>query len=210
MFGSILFGLAAEADLGPQGDGVVTPPHSNLTVDFGYFGTPTNPQSPITLDPAITKQVDPAFAQPGDEVRWTITLHNPHAVAINNVGFVDNFPGQLEIIRTTVDTTGGSLVVTGNSVTYNIPVMNPGQTINVSVLTRVRIGTPVPFIISNTVNLSGAYVGSASATLLSVGALPATGFAPPWRAPLLIVIAVLLMLFGVGAVRLRQRGYRSQ
>ncbi len=202
-----------ETDLGPQGSGVATDDHSNLTVDFGYFGTPRNPQTPvapITLDPLITKQVDPAFAQPGDEVRWTITLHNPHAVAINNVSFVDNFPGQLEILTATVDTAGGSLVVSGNTVTYSIVVMNPGQTINVHVLTRIRIGTPVPFIITNSVKLNGSSVVSASATVLSVGSLPATGFEPPWRAPLLIGMGVLLVLFGIGTVRALQRGYRSQ
>ncbi|MEP6986421.1 MAG: hypothetical protein ABI970_12530, partial [Chloroflexota bacterium] len=91
----------------------------------------------------------------------------------------------------------------------SIPVLNPGQTIKVTVVTRIRLGTPVPFIITNTVNLSGATVGSASATVLSVGSLPATGFEPPWRTPLLIGMVVLLLLFGVGVIRLRQRGYST-
>ncbi len=203
-----------ETDIGPQVNGIAANDHSNLTVDFGYFGTPSNPQTPaapVTLDPAITKQVDPAFAQPGDEVRWIITLTNPNAVAINNVSFVDNIPGQLQVISASVDAAGGSLVVNGNTVTYSIVVLNPGQTLHVTILTRVRAGTPVPFMISNTATLTGAGSGaSASATLLSVGSLPATGFEPPWRAPLLIGIAVLLVLFTVGAVRLGQRGYSRQ
>ncbi|MBA3873020.1 MAG: DUF11 domain-containing protein [Anaerolineae bacterium] len=196
---------------------------NNHTLDFGFYvgapltptppgGTPGSPQTPVapvTLDPVITKQVNPAFAQPGDEVRWTISITNPYATAIPNVSFVDNFPGQLEIISTSVDTAGGLLVVNGNTVSYSIPVLNPGQTIKVTVVTRIRLGTPVPFIITNTVNLSGATVGSASATVLSVGSLPATGFEPLWRTPLLIGMVVLLLLFGVGVIRLRQRGYST-
>ncbi len=218
---------SGETDLGPGGSGTAANDHSNLTVDFGFFGTPINPPvatpaagtpgpAPIRLDPAIVKLVDPAFALPGEDVRWTIVVTNPHSVAINNVTFVDNFPSQLEIISTSADNNVGSLVVSGNTVTYSIVVINPGQSVRVSVLTRIRVGTPVPFIITNTVNLTNGLVGSsssiissASATVLSVGSLPATGFAPAWREPLLVGIAVLLMLFGIGAVRTRQRRYSN-
>ncbi len=205
-----------ETDIGPQGSGIASNDHSNLTVDFGYFGTPTGGSGagpgPVRLDPAITKQVDPAFAQPGDEVRWTITLQNPHNVDIHNVSFVDNFPSQLEIISTSVDNNAGSLVVNGNTVTFSIVVINPGQSVHVRVLTRIRIGTPVPFIITNTVNLTNGLTGSASqilasasATVTSAGTLPATGFEPPWREPMLVGLSVLLVLFGIGVVRAYQR-----
>lgn len=205
-----------ESDIGPQGSGIASDDHSNLTVDFGYFGTPTGGSpgpGPVQLDPVITKQVDPAFAQPGDEVRWTITLQNPHNVDIHNVSFVDNFPSQLEIISTSVDNNAGSLVVSGNTVTFSIVVINPGQSVHVHVLTRIRIGTPVPFIITNTVNLTNGLTGSASqilasasATVTSAGSLPGTGFEPLWREPLIAGLSVLLVLFGVGAVRAYQRG----
>lgn len=199
-----------EIDLGPQGSGIASNDRSNLTVDFGYYGTPQTPggttPSPVRLDPAIVKLVDPAFALPGEDVRWTIVVTNPHSVAINNVSFVDTFPSQLEIISTSADNTVGSLVVTGNTVSYSIVVINPGQSVRVNVLTRIRPGTPVPFIITNTVNLTGAYVGSASATVLSVGSLPATGFEPVWRKPLLISVgaAVLAVSVSVGAWYIRR------
>ncbi len=213
-----------ETDIGPQGAGIAANNHSNLTVDFGFVGTPTSGSgsgsgsgaAPVRLDPAIVKLVDPKFALPGEDVRWTIVVTNPHSVAINNVTFVDNFPSQLEIISTSADNNVGSLVVSGNTVTYSIVVINPGQSVRVNVLTRIRKGTPVPFIITNTVNLTNGLVGSstsiitsASATVYSVGSLPATGFEPVWREPLLIGIATLLLLFGVGVVRARQRGYGS-
>jgi uncharacterized repeat protein (TIGR01451 family) len=201
-----------ESDIGPQGSGIASDDHSNLTVDFGYFGTPTggtgSGPGPVKLDPAITKQVDPAFAQPGDEVRWTITLQNPHNVDIHNISFVDNFPSQLEIISTSVDNNAGALVVSGNSVSFSIVVINPGQSVHVHVLTRIRIGTPVPFIITNTVNLTNGLTGSAtqilasaSATVTSAGSLPATGFPPIWRDPLMVGMGVLFVLFGIRAVR---------
>lgn len=210
-----------EADLGPQGSGIASNDRSNLTVDFGYFGTPTSGgggPAPVRLDPAIVKLVDPAFALPGEDVNWTIVVTNPHSVPINNVTFVDNFPAQLEIISTSADNTVGSLVVTGNTVTYSIVVINPGQSIRVSVLTRIRPGTPVPFIITNTVNLTNGLsgsstqiIGSASATVLSVGSLPATGFEPAWRKPLLISIGavVLVVSLSVGAWYIQRRPHGS-
>jgi len=200
-----------ETDLGPQGSGIAANERSNLTVDFGYFGTPapggSSTPAPLRLDPAIVKLVDPAFALPGEDVTWTIVVTNPHSVAINNVSFTDNFPSQLEIIRASADNAVGSLVVTGNTVSYSIVVINPGQSVRVTVLTRIRPGTPVPFIITNTVNLTGAYVGSASATVLSVGSLPATGFEPAWRKPLLIGagVIVLVVSLSVGAWYIQRR-----
>lgn len=207
-----------EGDIGPQGSGIAANERSNLTVDFGYFGTPTSggggTPSPVRLDPAIVKLVDPAFALPGEDVNWTIVVTNPHSVPINNVTFVDNFPAQLEIISTSADNTVGSLVVTGNTVTYSIVVINPGQSVRVNVLTRIRPGTPVPFIITNTVNLTNGLsgsasqiIGSASATVLSVGSLPATGFEPAWRKPLLISVgtAVLVVSLSVGAWYIQRR-----
>ena len=211
-----------EGDVGPQGTGVAVDDHSNLTVDFGFVGVAGSGSgsgsgpAPIRLDPAIVKLVDPKFALPGEDVRWAIVVTNPHSVAINNVTFVDSFPSQLEIISTSADNNVGSLTVNGNTVTYSIVVINPGQSVRVNVLTRIRKGTPVPFIITNTVNLTNGLVGSsssiiasASASVYSVGSLPATGFAPVWREPLLIGITTLLVLFGVGVVRARQRGYSS-
>lgn len=204
-----------ETDIGPQGSGIAANERSNLTVDFGYFGTPSagggTPPSPVRLDPAIVKLVDPAFALPGEDVNWTIVVTNPHSVPINNVSFTDNFPSQLEIISASADNNVGSLVVTGNSVTYSIVVINPGQSVRVSVLTRIRPGTPVPFIITNTVSLTGAYVGSASATVLSVGSLPATGFEPAWRKPLLISagVIVLVVSVSVGAWYIQRRPHGS-
>jgi len=213
-----------EGDVGPQGTGIATDDHSNLTVDFGFVGVAGSGSgsgsgsgpAPIRLDPAIVKLVDPKFALPGEDVRWTIVVTNPHSVAINNVTFVDNFPSQLEIISTSADNNVGSLVVNGNTLTYSIVVINPGQSVRVNVLTRIRKGTPMPFIITNTVNLTNGLVGSsssiiasASASVYSVGSLPATGFAPAWREPLFIGLAVLLALFGIGTVRVWQRRHSS-
>lgn len=211
-------------DLGPGDNTALLPAgRSNLTMDFGFIGTPVippgtpsagggTPPSPIRLDPAIVKLVDPAFALPGEDVNWTIVVTNPHSVPINNVSFTDNFPSQLEIISASADNNVGSLVVTGNSVTYSIVVINPGQSVRVSVLTRIRPGTPVPFIITNTVSLTGAYVGSASATVLSVGSLPATGFEPAWRKPLLISagVIVLVVSVSVGAWYIQRRPHGSE
>lgn len=196
-----------ETDLGPNGSGIASNDRSNLTVDFGFFGTPVNPPvaggpAPIRLDPAIVKLVEPAFALPGEDVEWVITVSNPHSVSIPNVSFVDTMPPQLEIIRVT--TTAGTVSFSGQDVNFSIAVLNPGQSVTVRVLTLLRPGTPIPFVITNQAVLTSGYVGTAEATLISASRLPNTGYEPFWRTPMLIAGVALALMTVVAVYSLRR------
>ena len=127
---------------------------------------------------------------------WTITVTNPSSVALNNVGFTDPVPGELEIIQASVQGNNGTVTVNGQTVTYTIAVLNPGQSVVVTILTRVRQGITVPFDISNTATLSNGYVGSASDHIISATSLPATGETPWWRLPLLLLAGGLVLFTG--------------
>ena len=99
--------------------------------------TPTPDPSgppPQIVDPAIVKLGDPAFAQPGETVIWTIEVSNPNAVPINNVSFVDNMPPQLAI--QSVSATAGNVSFSGQTVTFDIPTLNAGQAVLVQVVHR--------------------------------------------------------------------------
>jgi uncharacterized repeat protein (TIGR01451 family) len=196
-----------ETDLGPGGSGIAANNRSNLTVDFGFYGTLPSAGQPITagpriVDPAIVKLSDPAFAQPGERVTWTIIITNPNAIPLSNVGFVDSVPAQLEILRWS--TTAGNVSVNGQTVTYTIDTLQPLQEVRITLETRIRPETQVPFIITNLAEFTGGYSGRAEATVSSAGALPSTGFGDERLAVVLagLVVALIGLVVFTG---LRQR-----
>ena len=162
-------------------------PGSTMTVTPPPGSTPTTPGQP-----AISKRADPPFAAPGDTVRWIIAVSNPNSQTLTNVSFTDPVPAQLEITGTQIDTNRGTVVVNGQTVTYSVDMMNPNETINVTIITRIRPDTTTPFNITNVASLTGD--GSASATVLSPVTLPSTGEEPWWRTPMLITLAVIVGL----------------
>lgn len=191
---------------------------NNHTYDFGFNNIPPVPLTPTPgtgqvapgLNPAISKVVDPPFAQPGNQLTWRVTVSNPHNIPLPNVSFTDNMDSRLDIISTS--TSAGNVTVSGQTVTWSIAVLNPGQSVTTSIVTRIRSNTAVPFTINNlavlgggagsasatTGGASGAYSGQASATVLSVGSLPATGYEPWWRTPLIIItVGLALGLFSL-------------
>ncbi len=194
---------------------------NNHTLDFGFStssptptSTPTSTSTPIQTgtvtpplstpppstptipgQPAISKVADPPFAAPGDTVRWAIAVSNPNSQALANVSFTDPVPAQLEIIGTQIDPNRGTVVVNGQFVTYSVGVLNPNETITITIQTRVRPDTSVPFYITNVASLTGG--GDASATVLSPVTLPHTGEEPWWRTPMLLI--ALAVIVGLGA-----------
>jgi uncharacterized repeat protein (TIGR01451 family) len=213
--GTVILSLGGEptgeGDTG-SGDGGVGNDNSNLTVDFGFSTptvtppTPTPPPNqppsgtpqPSIFDPGISKAGDPAFAQPGEIVVWTITVTNPNNVPLNNVGFTDDVPNTLEVLGATAS--AGSVTTAGQIVTFNITTLPANAIVTIQVTTRVRSNVVPPFVITNTATLNGGYSGSASATVSSglegISELPATGESPWWRAPLLLALVVLAAWIG--------------
>jgi uncharacterized repeat protein (TIGR01451 family) len=140
-------------------------------------GTPV----PNLANPAIIKSVDTTIAGPGSDVTWTIMVSNPNPVALTNVQVSDTLPAQLEIIS--VSTPVGAATVSGSAVNITIPTLNPGQTANIIVHSRVRKDAQGGQI-ENVAILIGPYKGQSSAILNIVQVLPKTGEHPdPTPAP---------------------------
>lgn len=189
-------------------------PGTNDDDDGG--GSPPGQQvgQPPTLalvDPFITKSVNPPFAIPGESATWTITISNPGSIAINNVQVTDTMPAEVEILS--VSATAGSVSHSGQTVSFSIGSLAPGQSVTITVQTRVRDNVAVPFIITNQACMTSTEhpdARCASATLTSVGQLPATGQSPwsPWRVPLLAGAAGLALV--AASLWLRRRGTVQQ
>jgi uncharacterized repeat protein (TIGR01451 family) len=163
--------------------------------------------APGLLDPAIVKLVDPTFALPGEIVTWTISVFNPNDVQINNVGFSDIMPNELEVLEAT--TTLGSVTTNGQNVSFFMDPLGPRQTATVIVRTRLRPeALRTTSIVVNTVRLNIPYKGQAQASLFVVTSLPATGEPAFWWRILLIGGGVVLVTGALGAAAF-QRYRRS-
>jgi uncharacterized repeat protein (TIGR01451 family) len=182
-------------------DGAGTPDiNSNLTVDFGVVPSEIPIPGPSVSDPAIVKLVDPAFALPGEDVIWTVTISNPNSTALTGVQIEDVIPAELTILSAT--SSGGITSISGQTVTVSIPVLAPGASVQATIETRIRESIAPPYIIENVAVIQPPYTGSSSARVLSAQTLPETGEAPAWRMPLLVmVISALLLLVTVREIQ---------
>lgn len=167
------------------------PPLSAVDVDVVGAAPPATPVptvvaagAPAFSDPFLTKSVNPPFAVPGELVTWTLFVSNPGSLPTSNVVVTDTMPPEVDILN--VSATSGTTSVSGQTVTYTESSLAAGASATITINTRVRASAVVPFIIQNNATLNGvvagrAVVSSASARVISVGSLPATGQSP-WSA----------------------------
>jgi uncharacterized repeat protein (TIGR01451 family) len=97
--------------------------------------------APRVTDPRITKRGDPLMARPGDTIDWWIDVDNPDTLPLNNVTVTDALAPYMELIS--ADATAGTVTVQGDTITFNIAVLNPGQSVRINIRVRVR-GNPLP------------------------------------------------------------------
>jgi uncharacterized repeat protein (TIGR01451 family) len=182
------------------------PTNNSATETTTVIGNPTPaPSSTLTQsDPFITKVAEPPFAIPGEVVVWKITVMNPGSTPVNNVEVVDNLPNQVQIISASA--TGGTVTTSGQTVRWSKPVLNPGESVTITVTTRVRSDVAVPFSITNlaTFSIDSRPIQTVQAVVHSVTNLPRTGESP-WAALRWGMLTVLASIGIFGAWQLQRR-----
>lgn len=89
---------------------------------------------------ALAKQVNPAVAEPGDSLIYTVTVRNEGTVS-ESVFITDTLPAQTELIESSVSNNAGTVARVGNALHWSIP-LEPG---NSAWLTyRVELSNSVP------------------------------------------------------------------
>ena len=137
--------------------------------------------------PALRKSVNPPVAQLGDTVTWTIILSNPGDQPMTDVNVTDTIPNGLEIVS--VSASAGSVSSSGQQVTFTIGTLEVGQTITISVVTRVvNVST---LIFENLAVLDDPNL-TARARLLIASELVRTGETPWWREPVIMLLRLAL------------------
>jgi uncharacterized repeat protein (TIGR01451 family) len=183
----------------PAVPGVIPPPAA------------TSQPTPVVIieDPFITKNVNPPFVQPGELVTWTIIVTNPGTLPATNITVNDNMPNEVEVL--TVSATAGTISFSGQAVSFNIATLVGGQSVTITINTRVRSSVASPFTIINTASVTNAEnptARSTQASLFSPTSLPQTGETPWWRLPLLAVISAALGIVIWGGYQLAMRTRR--
>src|SRR5262249_32550783 len=145
------------------------PGNNNHTFDFGFITTPLTPTptpsttpppppppqgTPLvgTADPVVVKLADPVLALPGEEVRFNITVTTLGTPPALNV-IVSDLPGPAPLFVTGVIVSKGPSTTNGNNVTVPVGTINPGQTMTIPIVARVRSDIIPPLDLTNTVSL---------------------------------------------------------
>jgi LPXTG-site transpeptidase (sortase) family protein len=130
----------------------------------------------------VTKFVDPAAAQVGDSVVFTIEVFNNGNADAENVIITDVIPVFLDIISVVVVPSGPAPMVTGKTVTINLGTVSADDMYTITIRTTVnRFASPPGG--SNTVSLisdsddANMDNNSDSATI-AIARVPDTGFGP--------------------------------
>uniref|UniRef100_UPI0026249776 DUF11 domain-containing protein n=1 Tax=uncultured Chloroflexus sp. TaxID=214040 RepID=UPI0026249776 len=86
---------------------------------------------PTLPDLVLAKSVDPAVAQVGDRVVYTLVISNTGYAPASDVVLIDDLPAFLTVAGAT--TTAGEVEITGNQVTARAAALAPGEMIVVQV-----------------------------------------------------------------------------
>ncbi len=176
-----------------------TPPSSG-TPDIGVF------------DPALSKigVLEPGeLGLPGEQLTWHITVRNNGTAAGTNIVITDTLRSELRI--DSVEADRGTFAISGQTVTFTIPVLNPGEAVELRINTTV-LSSPNDGLLTNDATLVGYGSTGASVTRSAQGIvtvttqLPATGY-PPAEQPSRGIswIVVVALIAGLCAVVLRRK-----
>lgn len=128
-----------------------------ITSAEGLTGTATTftPVNVQMVDPLVTKAANTSQAQVGDVVTFTLTVQQAPQSSSNatNVQVVDLLPPELDILGSPQVNSGFTLV-TGQSVTWTIPVLAPADVRLMTIQAKVNNVTAPPLTLRNQATLS--------------------------------------------------------
>jgi uncharacterized repeat protein (TIGR01451 family) len=107
------------------------------------------------VDPVIGKSALPPYAQPGQEVTFTLTARNQGIAQAQNVWVTDTVPAFLDAFAATT-TKGTVQPIVSNTVVVYIGTLEPygAEVVTITIRTRVRSGTPDGALINNLATLT--------------------------------------------------------
>ncbi|MFC1959770.1 SdrD B-like domain-containing protein, partial [Chloroflexota bacterium] len=155
------------------------------------------------FDPAISKVgiLEPGeLGLTGETLTWVVTISNIGGAPGYDLVLTDTIQEELQILSADIDS--GTIEISGQTVIFHIPVLQPGESISGTIETLV-LESPHDGMFDNTVYLNGTEQSaalSADAAVPAVLELPATGYPPAPVEPDAAGLNVLLAVFMVGVM----------
>ncbi|MCC7446822.1 MAG: DUF11 domain-containing protein [Anaerolineae bacterium] len=158
-------------------------------------------------DIIINKTADQRIVSPGDNVTYTITVFNKGGAPAPNVIITDPVPSPLRVLSAAASQ--GTFGIAGNTVTFFVGTVNPGQTVTLTIRANVPSNAQAPQDVYNIIISTGTPKAT-EAIRITRGELPSTGEHPdpvptPTSGWLLLVAAVGGLGVTVLLLRLRHR-----
>lgn len=199
----------AGVQLGP--DGQPLPPGVPGTGAQVAGAVAGNPQITI-FDPGLSKiglLLPGQLGVNGEAIEWVIVVRNTGTVTGTNVVVTDVLRSELRVDRAI--TSKGSASVSGQTVTFSLGDLAPGEAVQMSVFTTVlRGGVEVDNTATVTAdNIPGGQTRAVTARVVTT--LPRTGESPwsPIRIILIVALVTVVMTISIVAARsIRRRQYR--
>jgi len=158
-----------------------TPPTPPTPVPTTVSGG--NTPVPGSADPIVSKIPNPQNVVPGEQVTWTVTITNPNSGAMNNVRVTD--PVDVSFFSAIISASAANSAITatvnGLSVIYDIPVIQPGETLTLTLVVRTRADLAPGTVGTNFVIVERPGrppFQSAPVSLSMIRRLPSTGYPP--------------------------------
>ncbi|MBI5961445.1 MAG: DUF11 domain-containing protein, partial [Chloroflexi bacterium] len=200
----------ARADVSVRGGGTSEGGAAGVA---GALGLP----SLSAFDPALSKvgQLQPGgIGLTGEKITWTINITNNGTATAYNVPLVDTVESEMRV--DSADISKGSVAINGQTVSFTIPSLAPGETVTAHIYTTV-LTSPLDGLFTNEASIivpdgaGGAMVlANVKANVSGVGTLPSTGYPPdeqsgfnPWW--VIILAAALLLVLTLGKVVVNRR-----
>jgi uncharacterized repeat protein (TIGR01451 family) len=151
----------------------------------------------------ILKVANPPLARPGDTVTFQMTVTNPGTAPALSVVVTDPLPAPF--IYVSASAQQGTFTVAGNLITFTVGTVNPGQTILLTIATRVRPNVVPPIDTVNTATLIGIgdhriTTDSSTSVRITNGSLPSTGEHPADDSTSAEGLIILLGMGGLAAL----------
>ncbi|MBU0458062.1 DUF11 domain-containing protein [Patescibacteria group bacterium] len=160
------------------------------------------PAKPVKSNVLLRKVADRSEIRPGDTVSYSIYLRNTLDHAISNVVVEDRIDQAYTEI---LDGDVGQMV--GDRIVWNIPVMEPGASWDVSYTVRISPNAPHGIGIANVVSVSGDGLENIALTeRVHTSQIGVMTYLPNSGAPLDVMMSgVLMLLAGIPTIWTRRR-----
>jgi|GEM_PF-6091107 len=139
----------------------------------------TAPTPALVADPGLTKTGNTQIGVPGDPITFTLTVTNNGTASALNVSVLDPLPNPL--IFVSASASQGTFNASGNTVTFAVGTVNPGQLVTLTIVARISPQATPPNNLINVATLHDQHGNQrmASASLhITAGNLPSTGEHP--------------------------------